>query len=148
MSNHSSANETTYLRYLQSYGADIHKWPDVDLAEAARWLANADARQVEDAAQIDALLETAFNQIKTPSALHAHILAAVTPKPEKTADMGWMLAFRPTLRPIASLIAATFIGVALGTYMPDFVLNDSIASQEDYVLYENFIEWDGDSDNG
>ena len=155
MSNPSSATNAQYFRYLQSYGANIDKWPDVDRAHAAQWVADNAHAEAHEEAQLDAFLSTAFSQIETPSSLKANILSAATQKTEETTDdvddvddISWQMAFTPNFRPIASLVAATFMGIMLGVYMPSFLLNDTTTTQEDYVLYENFIEWDGDSDNG
>jgi hypothetical protein len=138
-----------YQHYLESYGPDLQKWPDVDLKDAAHWLANSVDMQDEIAAQtqLDALLYASLDDIKAPRDLSEKILSMRDAEEDAPSNMfGFIGTF--SARAYAPLFAAAFVGVLLGVYLPEFLLSENSTSADEIILYESFIDWDGETDNG
>ncbi len=151
MTNSKTPTTEQYQRYLESYGPDLQRWPNIDLADAANWLASNAAAQDElaEQTQLDTLLFASLDGIKAPNGLSEKILSSLEDEDEKDTSTN-ILDFRQpfSARAFAPLFAAAFVGILLGAYLPEFLLPDNSATTDDIILYESFIDWDGEIDNG
>ncbi|WP_025897734.1 hypothetical protein [Sneathiella glossodoripedis] len=137
-----------YQEYLSIYGADILKWPDVDLADASRWLRQTEEIQqaLEEEKELDFLLTQSLEQIKAPEGLMQKILQD-TPRQENAQTT--FIKHKKGLRAqaLAPFVAAAFMGILLGAYLPQFLLDQTADTFDDLILQETFIEWEGSLEN-
>ncbi|WP_169567162.1 hypothetical protein [Sneathiella limimaris] len=132
---------------LDSYGADPEKWPEADRALYSLIATNpALSDRLAEAKAVDLFL----NQV-APQSAPAFLMGKVMADAEETLTSPSLRDFLRDLlspAPIGGLIAAACLGILIGSYSLEFLIQDNLQSYDALTQSGSVSDWFGDLNNG
>lgn len=119
-----------FRQLADAYGAEPHRWPEAERAQALAYLAErgqAAERELFDARLIDLALD-ASPQPKVPDGLRAAVLAAGAALPvRRPSVLAELFGGRPAWLPGVGLLTACALGVVVGLELTSVATRDLAA---------------------